>query len=145
MVNGPGKYLIVMIWWILAFFLMNLCSHPLWAYTSSYVVYFIAFVVTLGSAVFLNVLESRFKLWSHRGLWGRFVILATAYTIVGVVSLAVTFVLDSYRLLAYFGGDAEGCFALLYIPSIVLYWLVGTVVCGVCSIAKMVRDADKRG
>ena len=76
------------------------------------------------------------KFWSHRRLWGRFVILATAYTVVIGASLVFTCVLDSYRLVAYFGGDAEGSFGLLYFPSIVFYWLVGAVVCGVGSITQ---------
>ena len=134
MLHGPGKYLFMMIWWILAFFFVQLQSCPLQTYLSSYLVYFIAFPFVLAVAVLLDLLEWRTAIWSRRRLWGRFVVLATAYTVAIGASLVATVVLDSYRLVRYFGGDAGGSFGLLYLPRIVVYWLGGGAVCGLVQL-----------
>lgn len=131
MVGRPGKYLIVMIWWIMAAFFVQLPFHPLWRYFSSYLAYFVVFFFALVVATLLNVMESRAGSWSRRGVWGKFVLLATAYTVTMMASLIVTIVLDGYRVVAYFGADACGSVGLLYLPSIGFYWVAGGVVCGI--------------
>ena len=129
--TGPGKYLVLMIWWILAFFILQIASFSIWAHFSSYLVFFIAFAFTLAFAIALNLMEAKRKLWSRRGHWGKYVVLTSAYTVAIVASLVVTVTLDSYRLVAYVGGDAGGSFGLLYIPSVLFYWLAGAVVCAI--------------
>ena len=143
MLRGPGKYLVMMIWWILVFFFVQLYSDPLWSYVSSYLVYFIAFAFTLGGAILLNLLESRLRLWSRRRRWGKLIIIATAYTVAIGASFVLTIVLDSYDVVADLGGDAGGSFGLLYLPSIVFYLIAGAVVCTLVSVVEALKKVQQ--
>jgi len=62
------------------------------------------------------------------GSWGKLATLMISYASTIIVSLIVTIVLSSYGMIDYFGGDPEGSFEMLYIPSIVFYGGVGMVV-----------------
>jgi hypothetical protein len=140
MLKGPGKYLVLMTWWILVCFVIQLYSYPVASYLSSYLIYLIAFIFTICGAALLNLLESRFELWSHRGLCGKLILLTIAYTATIGANLIAIMIFDSlnyhlrYGLDLYFGGDAGGSFGLLYVPSIVIYWGIGMVVCTVVSV-----------
>lgn len=143
MLRGPGKYMVVMTWWILVLFFATLCRYSLLDYLSSYLVFFIAFAFTLGVGILLNLFESTLNLWPKTKRWGRFIIMNTAYTVAIGASLIVTIRLDSFGVVAYFGGDSAGSFALLYLPSIVFYWVVGATVCGTISVAEALKRRDR--
>ena len=139
MLRGPGKYLLAMIWWILVFFFLRLYSYPFRDYLSSYLVFFIPLAFTVAVGFILNLFESKFRFWSTRSHWGRCFIITSAYTGAIGASLIITIVLDSRNLVAYFGGDPEGSFGVLYVPSIVFYWIAGAVVCGLVSLIQVLK------
>jgi hypothetical protein len=127
--RAPGKYLVAMIWWIILLFLPYLLTCSPIRYASSHLVYLVPIVLTLAAAAVLNFLEIDTEFWSRRGRWGRYVILVIAYTCVIGASLVLTVVLNSCGAVAFYGGDAGGSFALLYIPSILFYWIAGAIFC----------------
>jgi hypothetical protein len=138
----PGLYLILMAWWIAVFFIIALFSYPVKSYLSSYVPFFVAFVVILASGIALNIIETKFLFWRDMGHWGRFLILTGSYAFAILVILVITLTLDSYRLIGYFRGDPEGSFGMLYVPSVIFYFLAGTILSAVLSAKGKRSPAD---
>jgi len=134
LLKGPGLYLILMTWWIVVFFVIALFSYPVTSYLSSYLPFFIAFVVILASGIVLNIMETKFFFWRDMGHWGRFLMLTGSYAVAIIVILVITMILDSYRLVGYFRGDPEGSFGMLYVSSVIFYLLAGVIVSVVLSV-----------
>ena len=57
--------------------------------------------------------------------WGKYLMIMSAYTAQMILILISVLLLDSARVLKYYGGDAGGSVGLLYFPSIVIYWFTG--------------------
>ena len=125
---GPGKYLLLMTWWIFVFFAICLFSYPVTRYLTSYIPFFVAFAVTLMFSLLLNLVDGTFTFYRKMDSWGKFATLMISYASTVIVSLIITMVLSSHGMIDYFGGDPEGSFGMLYIPSIVFYGVVGMVV-----------------
>ena len=116
-----------MIWWIFVFFAICLFSYPITRYLTSYIPFFVAFAVTPMFSLFLNLADSAFTFWRRIGYWGKFATLMGSYALTIIAIVIITLVLSSHGMIGYFGGDPEGSFGMLYIPSIVFYGVVGTV------------------
>ena len=127
MLKNPGACLVLMSWWIVPFFVIALFSYPLRAYVSSYVPFLVALVVISSSGILMNVLETKFRFWSWLGHWSKCLILIGSYALAILVILILTLTLDSYGLVGYFDGDAEGSFGMLYIPSAIFYLMAGAI------------------
>jgi len=61
------------------------------------------------------------------GYWGKFAALMGSYSSTIIAILIISLILSSHGMISYFGGDPEGSFGMLYIPSIVFYGVVGMV------------------
>lgn len=127
--KNPGLYLFLMGWWIIPFFVIELASHPVNKYFSSYVPFFIAFVVLGASGYVLGLLNGSFGFWTRYNVWKRFGLLVGVYALSVILIVVLVIILDAYHLVAYFGGDAGGSFGLLFIPSIVVNIVLGMIIC----------------
>jgi len=125
----PGVLLLAMMSWIAPFLALDLFSHSVMADAASFVPYWVVGGFAVTGILLLEFLEHRLRIWSQRGLWGKFVVAMSAYSVVIGASLTVTVLLDAFGYVAYFGGDAGGSFGLLYVPSVILFWVVGGVIC----------------
>jgi hypothetical protein len=127
--RNPGLYLFLMGWWIIPFFVTELATHPVNKYFSSYVPFFIAFAVLGSSAYILGLLNGAFGFWARCSVWKRFGLLVGVYALSVILIVVLVIILDSYGLVKYFGGDAGGSFGLFFIPSIVIYIVLGMLIC----------------
>jgi hypothetical protein len=126
MFGKSGKYLLLMTyWWILPFLVISLSEFPLWANLPSYYTYFIPFIITGIFSFLCGLVETQTDWWSRAGFWKRYLALNGLYISNIFLIIFVTITLHNYRMLRYFGGDAEGSFGLLYPYTIVFYLLVG--------------------
>ncbi len=125
--TGPGKFLLLMTWWIFVFFIFCLFSYPVPHYLTSYIPFFVAFGFTLMFSLFLNVADGALDFWERMGYWGKFATLMGFYSSTILSILIVSVILSSHGMISYFGGDPEGSFGMLYLPSIVFYGAVGMV------------------
>jgi hypothetical protein len=135
----PGTYLLLMAWWIVPFFILALASYPVGAYLTSYVPFLAAFVIIPVCAFILAGLDARLEFWERFGFWKRYFVLTGAYALTMVIVLAVTVTLDFYGLAGYFRGDAAGSFGMLYIPSVVFYFVSGALFCAAASFLQRSR------
>ncbi len=125
--TGPGKYLLLMTCWIFVFFVICVFSCPVTRYLTSYIPFFVAFSLSLIFSLLLNLAEGVFAFWRRMGYWGKFAILMGFYSSNIIAILIISLILSSHGVISYFGGDPEGSFGMLYIPSIFFYGVVGTV------------------
>ncbi len=123
--KNPGLYIVFMGWWIIPFFIRELGSHPVTKYFSSYIPFFIAFLVMGTSGCILGLLNSRFNFWTRYGIWKRYLVLEGMYSLAAILTVTFIVILDFYGFVAYFGGDAGGSFGLLFFPSIFFYLVMG--------------------
>lgn len=130
----------LMMWWVIPFFVTAFLSYPFRSYLSSYLHFLIAFGVPSIFALILNAVEAKYRFWKDTGHWGRLGWLTGSYAVVILIVLIITLTLDSYGLIGYFGGDPEGSFGMLYLPSFVFYLLVGAIASSVLTV----REAVKR-
>ena len=127
LLKGPGTYLVLMTWWVFVFFVVSLRSYPIAHHLSSYLPFFIAFAVSIAFGLTLNLTNARWSFWLRLPLWAKILTLIAGYAANVVVILIITVTLDSYRLIDYFGGDPEGSFGMLYIPSAAAYSLLAAL------------------
>jgi hypothetical protein len=141
--ENPGLCLALMSWWIIPFLAASVLTHPISEYPRSYLLFLIALGGIVSFAGALNVINLRWQVWGKMGHWGKFLILSGCYTLSVAAILAVTLVLDSYGALDYFGGDAEGSFGMLFIPSVLGYFVLGGIACAVLSAHRTLRKKGK--
>ena len=142
--RNPGIYLAIMGWWIMPFFGSSLARYPVTAYFSSYVPFLLVFFSIAVSGIILWRMNIKNGFWNRSGHWRRFSILWGTYALSISVALAITLILDSYNMIAYFGGCAAGSFGMLYIPSIVLYFIFGILLSTMLTVAKR-RNRGNQG
>jgi len=135
----PGTYLLLMAWWIVPFFLLALASYPVGAYRTSYVPFLAAFTVIAVCAFLLSHLDARLDFWERSGLWRKYFVLTGAYAVTIGLVLAATLTMDAFYLVGYFGGDAAGSFGMLYLPSVIVYFVSGALFCAAASVLKRHR------
>jgi hypothetical protein len=138
MLGKPGRYLLIMtFWWMAPFLLVALTGFSPARWPLSYVPFLVAVAVTLLLSALCNRLETRHGYWRRSGFAKRYFLLNGWYALnVGLI-LAVTLSLDSFRLVGYFGGDPEGSFGMLYLPSVLFYLIVGLIL----GLVRQIRKA----
>ena len=141
--ENPGLCLGLMAWWIIPFLAAAVLTHPISEFPRSYSVFLIALGGIASFAGALNVINLRRQIWERTGHWGRVLILIGCYALYVVATLAVTLVFDSYGALDYFGGDAEGSFSMLFIPSVLVYFVLGVIACAVLSARRKLCNKGK--
>lgn len=126
--SKTAKYILIMtLWWIMLFFIRALVEYPISQFLSSYYPFFIAFSVTLLVCLMVSIIELKTDYWARSGFWTKYIITNGVYTLNVFIILAITILLDSFRLIGYFDGDPEGSFGMLYFPSIFFYLVLGVV------------------
>lgn len=135
-----GIYLLGMAWWVFAYLVVVLIGYPPIRYFSSHVPSLVALAIFGLSALVLGLFDARRRLWIRFGHWGRFFIVFGVYTLDSAIGLAVTTLLDVKGYVGYFGGDPEGALPMLYLPTVVLYLIAGSLLCTVITLVKHVRD-----
>jgi len=135
----PGLYLVLMGWWILVFLGIDLARYPIHGFLLSYVPYFVALILFMVFAVFLTFLDFKFNWWERMRHWGRFLLLIGSYAITTIAILVIVITLDSWRLIQYFGGDAGGSFGLLFVPSILVYFICGAILSAVLTAKQVIK------
>ena len=114
-------------WWMAPFLVVALANFSPGHWPRSYVPFMVAIAVTLLLSALCNWLERRQGSWRRSGFWTRYFLLNGWYALNMVLILGVTLTLDSFRLMRYIGGDAEGSFGMLYLPSVLLYLVLGLI------------------
>ena len=141
MFGKSGKYLLLMTyWWILPFLVISLSQFPLLENLPSYDTYFIPFIITGIFSLICGLVERQTDWWSRAGFWKRYFALNGLYILNISLIIAVTITLHDYRLLRYFGGDAEGSFGLLY-PYTIVFYLVAGIFLGLGKHLRRVRSS----
>jgi len=128
MLGKPGRYLIFMTyWWVMIFLIMALCRFPPGRHPASYYPFVVALAIPALLSVICNRLENRYGYWGRSGFWKKYFLLNGWYALnVGLI-LAVSLTLDYFHLIRYFGGDPEGSFGMLYLPSVMMYLAFGFI------------------
>jgi len=117
-----------MMWWVIPFFMIALFFYSLKSYFSSFVPFMIVFGLTFTFCVTLNKIDREWEFWNGMHHWGRFGVLMGSYTGLVLSAVFLTDTLHSYGAVRFFGGDPEGSFGMLYLPSVVFYLATGTIV-----------------
>ena len=125
--TGPGKYLLLMTWWVFVFLAICLFSYPVTRYLTSYIPFLVAFALTLIFSLFLNLAEGAFTFWRRMDYLGKFATLMGFYSSTVIAILIICLILSSDGLISYFDGDRVGSFGWLYIPPIFFYGFAGMV------------------
>lgn len=126
----PGYWLYILIfWWVIPVFLLELSRYPLFEYLNSYCLYFTIFGITITIGLMINLVDRRFRFWDKIGLWRKYLIIGTVYTIDIVIILFI----DGFLGFDTFRSDPEGSIGMLFMPSIYLYFVVGAIVTFVCT------------
>jgi hypothetical protein len=126
----PGLHLMGMASWVVLTFIASVvvCG-PLWgAYWNSFVEYYVVFAVFLSAAALMTFLEWTLEIWARHGFLVRWLYLLGFYAAGFPAILKLSSFLDSCGIkIEYFGSDPEGSFMMLYLPTLVLYSVVGFV------------------
>jgi hypothetical protein len=141
--ESPGLCLALMSWWITPFLAAAVIDRPIIEWTRSYFVFLIAIVEIILFAGALHFINLRLHLWGKTGHWGRFLILIGCYALYVVSTVVVIVVLDTYGALDYFGGDAGGSFVMLFIPSVLGYFMLGGIACSLLSAHRILGKKGK--
>jgi hypothetical protein len=136
MLGKPGRYLLIMtFWWIAPFLLVALARFSPARWPLSYVPFLVAVAVTMLLSALCGRLENRRGSWRRAGFAKRYFLLNGWYALnVGLI-LTVTLSLDYFHLAGYFTGDPEGSFGMLYLPSVLVYLVLGLIL----GLARQVR------
>ena len=138
MLGKPGRYLLIMtFWWIAPFLLLALSRFSPALYPLSYVPFLVAIAVTLLLSALCGWLENRHGYWRRSGFGKKYFLLNAWYALNVALILALTLTLDNFHLVGYFGGDPEGSFGMLYLPSVLIYLALGFILV----VARRVRKA----
>jgi hypothetical protein len=127
MIRRPGMLLIIMMWWTMPFFIRDMLTYNSYKYLSSYLTYIIGWSVAIICGTLLNLIESKWIPWNSMRYWGKYATIMMAYIVTVIVIVSIIIILDEYRIVEYFGGDAGGSFGLLYGPSILGYIILGLI------------------
>lgn len=134
------------LWWVMPFFIVYLIAYPPPAHLRSHLLYAIVITVSTVSAYILSWLDAKKELWKRSGYWGKYLLLCGAYAAQMAIVLVVVLSLDEYRLIGYFGRDPESCIGMFFVPSILVYVLLGAVVGAVLTLIKKTgNDGGGRG
>jgi|WetSurMetagenome_2_1015567.scaffolds.fasta_scaffold767032_1 hypothetical protein len=138
MLGKPGRYLLIMtFWWIAPFLLVALSRFSPARWPRSYVPFLMAVTVTLLLSALCGWLENRQGSWRRSGFGKKYFLLIAWYALNVALILALTLSLDHFHLVGYFGGDPEGSFGMLYLPSVLVYLVLGFILV----VARRVRKA----
>ena len=122
----PGVTTLLMtLWWVLPMFIVKVIGHPFLLHMPSHLLYAAIVLLSIGSAVILNGVNKSTNIWVHSTDWGRYHIICAAYTVQMLVTLVVVRVLDVLHLVGYYGGAPENGAEILFVPSALLYFMLG--------------------
>jgi len=125
------------LWWLLPLFALNVAIHPLFLNLSSHFLYLVLIVIAgLASLAFSATCESA-ELWTESTPWGQYHVLCAGYTIQMIVSTGVVLYLGSIQAVEYYGAGVERSVALVFIPSVMVYFIAGVV-------ARWISQASRR-
>jgi len=130
------------LWWVMPFFVIDLVAHPIHSHFSSHLLYIIVILISVISAYLLSVSDAKKGLWGRSAYWGKYLLLCGTYAAQMIVILIVVLSLDEYRLIGYFGRDPESSVGMLFVPSILVYTLLGAIVGAVLMVAKRTGNRD---
>ncbi|HRR40076.1 MAG TPA: hypothetical protein P5244_02470 [Syntrophales bacterium] len=126
--NSPALLLLAMsLWWVLPMFAIHLLLYPFTEYFSSHLLYLIVIGIALLTAAGASIMNVMIPRWEYACPWERYYWLAAAYTVQMIVTLIIALILDAYHLIRYYGGDAAGSIGMLFIPSVLFYFIVGVI------------------
>ncbi len=143
LVEGPGKYLVLMMFWIWPFLILALCRYPVSEYFLSYVSFIVPLISILAVGLLVNLAACRGHFWLKGRLWRKYLILVGSYTAAMFISVFVLVVLHDQGVVESFGADPEGNIAMVFIPTAILYWIVGACLSAVLSVAQALRKRRK--
>lgn len=119
--------LFITLWWIVPFFIRDLLAHPFISYFKSHLLYILAIAISIICSITLGFVDDKMDLWNRYEFWGKYLAVMCAYTVQMGLLLMSVLMLDSFRLISYYGGDAGGSIGLLFLPSIVIYLVIGSL------------------
>ncbi len=131
------------LWWVLPLFAVNIMAHPFLLNLHSHLLYIVIIVFSVSAAITLSAVRAATNVWDDATNWGRYHLLCTAYTIQMIVTLLIVLVLDAFRLIGYYGGGPEVSVEMLFIPSALLYLVLGVFVRWSCKIGDWIRERQR--
>jgi hypothetical protein len=121
--------------WVVPFFIIGLIRYSLFDYFTSFIPFFVTFVIYGITGLLLNSWNQSTGFWSNYGVWKRYFLLVGMYSLAAILTVISIMALDSIGLARYFGGDAGGSFGLLFFPSMIFYIVIGVPVAMLVKIA----------
>ncbi len=150
--KSPGIYLVLMAWWIFAFYILNLVNFGFTSpelrirfssFLRSHIPYLIAFIVLFSIAITMNMVEARFQFWGRLGHWGKLIVLTVSYAFAILVIVMLTSTLSLYVRLEYFGSGPAGSFGIVYLVSVRYYFILAAGVGVVWTVGIWTKRAIK--
>lgn len=117
--------LFISLWWIIPLFIRDLLAYPILSNFNSHLLYLLVITISITCSITLGFIDDKKELWNRYDFWGKYLIAMCAYAAQMILLLTSVFILDSFRLIRYYGGDAGGSVVLLFFPSIVIYFVIG--------------------
>jgi len=120
--------LFITLWWIVPFFIRDLRAHPFISYFTSHLLYLLVISISITCSMMLGFVDVKMDLWNRYEFWGKYLTVMCAYTAQMTLVFISVIILDSFRLINYYGGDSGGSIGLLFLPSIVIYLVIGGII-----------------
>lgn len=140
----PGVTMLAMtLWWVLPLFAVNIMAHPFLPHLQSHLLYIVIIMFSVSAAISLSTVRTTTNVWGDATNWGRYHLLCTAYTIQMIVTLLIVLVLDAFRLIGHYGGGPEVSVEMLFIPSALLYFVLGVFVRWGCNVGNWIRQRQR--
>jgi len=127
-IKNPGTFVVLMAAWVVPFFIIGLIRYSIFDYFTSFIPFFVAFIIYGLIGFLLNRWNQSTEFWPNFGVWKRYFLLIGMYSLAAILTVILIMVLDSIGLARYFGGDAGGSFGLLFFPSIIFFTIIGVPV-----------------
>jgi len=131
------------LWWVVPLFVVNIMTHPSLLHMQSHMVYIVIIFLSASAAFTLIAISAATNIWAYATNWGRYHILCTVYTIQMIFTLLIVLALNACRMIGYYGGDPEGSVGMLFIPSTLLYFVLGVFVRWGCKVDEWIRERQR--
>ncbi len=129
----------MMFWWSIPALVIQLQHYQFNKYTSSYIIYYVIFGITLVYGALLTK-DKKAQTWEELSIRQKFFWLCSRYAINIALMLLCVAGLSHFHLLDYFGSDPEGSIGMLFVPSALAYFLPGLLVFFLVDWWKRIRE-----
>lgn len=123
----PGLYLCMMFLWVVPFMIGDIRyfkQNHIAIDMGKMDIYIIPFFLCIAAAWIINYFELSYGVWTKRNRWLRYIILTGSYFLVACLSSTLTFIFHEFGYVD-FAGDVCGTVVMGYLPTAILYGVLG--------------------